>query len=305
MDKNALVTFPSAESARKVFTQACKELDLGMPVNVKDLTIYEMTDGMRTTTDLGGADAYFDGGIFALRLIHLLKVLGGKSCYVNVIEERHKLRRNYDSIFGGLRRLYPVYRRYSRENDVRLRFIGDLGETLEPQGTCGDFATDLKALEDETRSGKKFTAFFLINYSLEWAMRHDEGLRNLPAINQIVRHTKLQVPTGMLLPPFLSDYSSCVYVQQGSSSRTWTDSQLSCLVAVALRSMVLNQGTQYLKKYTPFEVAQIRAEREEKLYLAHRHLFGVRGQFSSDKKILHNPKRAIIAGPLGPEIYEF
>jgi hypothetical protein len=271
----------------------------------KDLVIYEMTDGMRTSTKLSAADAYIDGGLFALRLIHLLKIFGSKSCYVNVIEERHKLRDNYSSIFSGLKSLFPIYQKYSKNNHVRLKFLGDLDQRLEPHKHEGDFASDLNILEKETENNDEFTAYFLINYSLDWAIKNQEKFKDLPAINQIVRHTKFQLPTGMMLPPFLSDFSSFVYVQQGSSSSTWSDIQLICLISLAIRSMVINRGTQYFKKYNDSEVNTVRIDREIKAHMHHNNLFSVGNRKPMNGKNSSKIKRSIIAGPIGPEIYEF
>ncbi len=300
------VNLLEAETAREVFREAAGILEIDNPEEEsRELVIYEMTDGMRTSTDLSSADAYVDGGRFALRLIHLLKTFGAKSCYFNVIEERHRLRENYRSIFSGLKQLYPLYEKYSEESRVKLRFLGNLEERLEPSVEDGDFASELKRLESKTEGYGDFTAHFLINYSLDWAMQNREQFRDLPVINQIVRHTKFQFPTGMLLPPFLSDFSSCVYVQQGSSGSTWSDVQLTCLIALALRSMVINRGTQYLKKYSKLELDSVRLEREDRIYMRHNNLFTVGKRALPSSKYPPNTKRIIIAGPFGPEIYEF
>ena len=278
--------------------------------------IYEMTDGMRTSTAQKGEDSYFDGGIFCLRFINMLRVLGMPSCYINVIEEKHKKRENYEHIFKGLKKLYSVYREYAIENKIRLRFLGDLEENLEPAGREGNFAKELQELEKETQKKKQFCATFLVNYSLDWAMKHAAIFKGLPNIDVTVRHTKLQFPTGMMLPPFKSDFSSLMYVQQGSAGSTWSDSQILTLIALAVRSKILNSGTQYLKLYNSGEKELIRKEREEDLYLVQRRLFNEKQL--QDKRIDKikqenlpffkyptQTKRAILAGTSGPEIYEF
>ena len=293
--------FPDEGFVKRVFEEAVEELEVPGE-RVKDLVIYEMTDGMRTSSDLEGSDAYVDGGLFSLRLIHILKILGVKDCYINVIEQRHTSRVNYRSIYEGLLRLYSIYKEYAEAQDVRLVFLGDLDRKLEPEGVEGDFAGMLKELERATREKKSFTSYFLMNYSLDWAMGHGEVFKDLPSINVVIRHTKLQCPTGMLLPPSKSDYSSLVYVQQGSSHKTWTDSQLVCLVALALRSLVLNEGTQYLKSYREGERDMIRFMREERLFFKHENLFRIEGEEGRQGV---KTKRAILAGPFGPELYDF
>jgi hypothetical protein len=283
---------------------------------MREAVIYDMTDGIRTSTLLNGADAYFDGGMFVLRLINILRVLGMPACYINVIEEKHRKRNNYSDIFEGLRKLHAVYEQYSNEYNVGLNFVGNLETSLEPQGFSGNFAKKLKKLQTKTKSKAKFNAYFLVNYSLDWAMRSESFFKEMPNVNVTIRHTKLQYPTGMMLPPSLSDLSSLVYVQQGSTSSTWSDTQLIYLVAVALRSKILNESTQYLKQYEEGERDFIRSQRESELYIVYRRPFVERlvRDIMYDKSNVSNIpvfgypaqiKRALIAGSLGPEIYEF
>jgi hypothetical protein len=309
-----LFKLPEGEEVLDTFLAACEALRIEHPLEkVRKMVIYEMTDGMRTSTDLEGSEAYVDGGIFSLRLFHILRILGSPACYINVIEERHRLRENYPQIYDALKRLYVIYDDYAAKFNVRLRFLGDLDSSIEPEGVSGHFAQDLKKLEEKTKNNSTFTAHFLINYSLDWAVKNEALFQLLPDVNVTVRHTKLQCPTGMMLPPSKSDYSSFVYVQQGSSSRTWTDPQLIYLVALALRSMMLNEATQYLKKYSSGERALVRSKREAEMYFVHEKLGSLSFRvFTPEGKITAPPptphilrKRVIIAGIFGPEIYEF
>jgi hypothetical protein len=196
------ITLPSEDQVIRAFTAACRSLDIYKNrEEIRDLVIYEMTDGMRTSTRLEGSKAYFDGGVFCIRFIHMLKLLGMSSCYINVIEEKHTLRDNYKNIFDGLRNLFPIYAEYAKENNVRLVFLGDLSGQLEPKGDHGNFSEDLKKLELQTQENTGFTAYFLINYSLNWAIRNESKFTTVPLQDVIIRHTKLQFPTGMMLPP--------------------------------------------------------------------------------------------------------
>lgn len=296
---------PSEKTIKSSFRELCSSLDLN---NVNDETfrtvIYEMTDGMRTSTAQKGQDAYFDGGIFCLRIIHMLRVLGMPACYINVIEEKHKNRENYADIFFGLKNLFPIYEKYADQYKIRLRFLGDLGESLEPSGHIGNFAKQLKELEKKTEQNTSFCAVFLINYSLDWAIKHPKIFSELPNIDVTVRHTKFQFPTGMMLPPCRSDFSSLMYIQQGSAGTTWSNQQLLTLIALAVRSKALNSGTQYLKCYGTGEKEQIRKQREEDLYFVHRQLFK-KNQLIEGSKYPLKSKRAVIAGTSGPETYEF
>ena len=263
------------------------------------LVIYEMTDGMRTSTAMTGAEAYVDGGLFVLRLIQHLAGLGSRAIYVNVIEQRHRQRENYQDIYQGLARLVPMYDDLASRIPVRYRFVGQIDETLAPVRTDIHLWDDLRELQSKTRDREGLAAYFLINYSLDWAYGQPRLFAGLPAINVIVRHAKLQVPTGMQLPPAISDLSSLVYAQQGSSSKNWTDFQLLCLIGIAARSAQVNEGTQYLKTYSREERDSIRTLREE-------------DAFMKSLKLVRNTlgpaggrKRAIIASPFGPEVYEF
>lgn len=309
------LVFPSEEYISKTFVEACKALGIDrFEKNVKKTVIYEMTDGMRTSTTLEGSEAYFDGGIFSLRFINILRTLGMPACYVNVIEDRHRKRDNYADIFEGLKKLYRVFDKYAKDYGVKFKFLGDLNIQLEPPSVSGNFATDLKALERKTKNNTNFIAYFLINYSLDWAMENESFFMDLPNINVTIRHTKLQFPTGMMLPPSKSDYSSLVYVQQGSAGTTWTDLQLIYLVALALRSKILNEETQYLKQYEEGEREIIRSQREEGLYFVHRKPVAEQSVYGASPKKVKDisasfsfpsqTKRVMLGGPFGPEIYE-
>jgi len=87
------------------------------------------------------------------------------------------------------------------------------------------------------------------------------------------------------------------------------------LVALALRSKILNETTQYFKRYEEGERDIIRSQRECELYFVHRRPFVeqlVRDIAYEKVKAKSVPffaypsktKRVILAGPLGPEVYE-
>jgi hypothetical protein len=290
--------FPKEKSIKKMFENACNELGIEESKrNVEELVIYEMTDGSRTSTGSeSGWKAYFEGGIFCLRFIHFLKILGGKYLYVNVIHERHKFRENYRDIYEGMRQLVDIYRDYAEYNqDVRWRFIGDYKHRIEPSGMNSfDLRKALKSLENiNTGNTKAFTVYFMINYSTKWLAKEGWKLfEPLPDIDVILRHCKGYVNGDMWLYDKL-DNNSFMYVQNGSVSKNWSDQQLVYLISMALRSKILNQGTHYSKTYTEKEIDEIRRKREIELSIVHR-------------KLEEKPsKRVIIFSSVGPEIYEF
>ncbi|MHC1566604.1 MAG: hypothetical protein ACXQS7_04770 [Candidatus Syntropharchaeia archaeon] len=284
--------FPRRDDVEGIFGEICEKLEVDGK-EMKDLVVYLMTDGTRTSTDLDGWEAYFDGGFFSLRVIHFLRLFGAKNCYVNVIHERHKFRENYEDIYEALRRLVDVYGNYAMENGVRLRFIGDYTERINPEGTTHDLREDLRRLEEVTSTNDKFTAHFLINYSTKWAAGEGKKImEELPEANVIIRHAKGYVNGDMWLYKKL-DNNSFLYAQNGSSSINWSDREILCLIALALRSFILNRGTHYSKSYTEKEKEEIKRKREKELYFVHR-------------KLVQKPKkRVVIFSSFGPEIYEF
>jgi len=293
------------DDVTKTFKRICRKLSIkSSEGNMRNLIIYEMIDGMRTSADLGDTEAYIEGGFFSARLIYLLKLLGAEACYINVTEEKHKFRLNYPIILNALGELYPFYEKYAESHNIKLKF---LGRTDESTDSTALFMRELRLLENKTANNTGFVACFLINYSLEWAMQNLNLFKTLPNVNVIIRHTKLQAPTGMLLPPSKSDNTSLVYVQQGAPSKTWSDYQILCLIALALKSMLSNEGTQYTKTYQAEETERIKIKREIEATLVHKQLFGEEKMQRVHLlgKNSYRIKRAILGTSFGPEIYEF
>ncbi|MFQ5815291.1 MAG: hypothetical protein ACE5G7_02225 [Candidatus Hydrothermarchaeaceae archaeon] len=291
---------PDDSVIKNAFADACKSLEIdGSRRNMAELVIYDMTDGTRTSTDLKGPEAYFDGGLFVMRFIHTLKILGSKNSYINVIHEGHKDRVNYRDIYAGMRRHVDAYREYALENDVRLRFLGKYDEKIDPRDVADyDLREDLMELERLTAGNTGHTAHFLINYSSRWAAEEaGEFYKALPAANVILRHAKGYVNGDMWLYGKL-DNNSFVYVQNGSSSVTWSDGQMVWLIALCLRSMLLSRGTHLSKKYAAGEREVLRQKREVELSFIHK-------SFYDESSEPQPPKRVIIFSSYGPEVYEF
>lgn len=294
-----MITLPSDENIHAIFKDCCGKLNIDSSRNnMEELVIYDMTDGTRTSTDLEGPEAYFDGGLFVMRFIHFLKVLGAKNSYVNVIHEGHKERVNYKDIYEGMRRHVEMYREYSKKNNVMLRFVGKYDARIDPKDTDYDLRKDLKDLEDVTARNAEHTVHFLINYSTRWAAEEGkEFFKMLPEANVILRHAKGYVNGNMWLYGKL-DSNSFVYAQNGSSNINWSDRQIIMLITLCLRSMLLNKGTHMSKKYEGDEKNIVRQKREIELSFIHKSLY----DSLTETKI---PKRAVIFSSYGPEIYEF
>lgn len=294
-----MITLPSDEKIHTIFKDCCGKLDIdGSKNNMEELVIYDMTDGTRTSTYLEGPEAYFDGGLFVMRFIHFLKVLGAKNSYVNVIHEGHKDRVNYKDIYEGMRRHVEMYREYSKKNNVMLRFVGKYDARIDPKDTDYDLRKDLKDLEDVTARNAEHTVHFLINYSTRWAAEEGkEFFKMLPDATVILRHAKGYVNGNMWLYGKL-DSNSFVYAQNGSSNINWSDRQIIMLIAMCLRSMLLNKGTHMSKKYEGDEKEIVMKKREIELSFTHKSFY----DRSTETKL---QKRAIIFSSYGPEIYEF
>ncbi len=254
---------PPDEKIHEIFRNCCEKLEIDdSRENMEELVIYDMTDGTRTSTELEGSDAYFDGGLFVIRFIHFLKVLGSKNSYINVIHEGHKNRVNYTDIYEGMRRHVDMYKKFSAMDNLRLRFIGKYDVQINPGETAYDIRKDFKDLEDATAKNPAHTAHFMINYSTRWAAEEGkEFFRTLPAVNVILRHAKGYVNGDMWLYGKL-DNNSFVYAQNGSSNVNWSDRQIIMLIAACLRSLMLNKGTHMSKKYEGDEKDIVRQKRE-------------------------------------------
>ena len=294
-----MITLPPDEKIRALFDECCEKLEIdGSRENMEELVIYDMTDGTRTSTELEGPDAYFDGGLFVMRFVHFLKVLGSKDSYINVIHEGHKNRVNYDDIYEGMRRHVGMYRKFSEMDRVRLRFVGKYDTSISPKDTSYDLRKDLKDLEDATAKNPGLTVHFMINYSTRWAAEEGKDFfKTLPEVNVILRHAKGYVNGDMWLYGKL-DSNSFVYAQNGSSSINWSDRQIIMLIALCLRSMLLNRGTHLSKKYEGDEKDIVRQKREIELSFIHRNFHDQ----STEEKF---QKRVVIFSSYGLEVYEF
>ncbi len=311
-----MMRLPKDSEIRESFKQVCSDVGVnGLKKEIESLVIYDMTDGTRTSTDLKGEDAYFDGGLFCLRMIHFLSVLGAKNVYINVIHEGHKKRANYEDIYKGMKKHVGVFAEFAKKYNIKLKFLGDYTSRIEPlklmlRGRINkdktskmeasyrfDFRNVLGGLEKITSRNTGMTAYFLINYSTKWADKKGARyFRKLPNVNAVVRHTKGYINGDMwIFDKF--DNHTLVYAQNGSSSINWSDRQLLYLIAISLRSVRVNEGFHLSKKYAGNEKESIRENRERKLELVDTDFYG-----SGEKKL---PKRVIIFGPYGPEIYKF
>jgi hypothetical protein len=285
---------PNEKMILEVFKDACKKLDIDNPENkMKNVVIYIMTDGTRTASSLDGKEAYIDGSNFSKRFVHIVKTVGGKACYINVFEEFHQNRKDYENIYSALINVVPDWKDFVVKNSIRLKFLGNFESSF---GQGEDLRKYLKMLEDMTKKNE-FTAYILINFSREWALENKEFFKDMPNINSVIRFTKGQgIPESMLIPEKV-EHESLVYVQQGSSSINWSDRQIIFLIALALRANIRNMPYFLQSSYAEDDKKRIRRQREEERVFINEDLY--------DKKDSKKPKVAMIFSEVGPERYTF
>jgi len=290
---------PSEEKILSIFREACQKLGIDNPEeNMKKTVIYLMTDGSRTASNLEGEAVYVDGSDFSKRFVHIVKTVGGKACYVNVFEEFHQTRRDYENIYAGLVKVVPDWLDFVKKHNIRLKFVGDFSSSFAPDGHIEDLRKHLKMLENLTAKNE-FTAHILINFSREWALKNRELFSDMPTINSVIRFTKGQgVPESMLIPGKV-EHESLVYVQQGSSSMNWSDRQLVYLVTLALRANVKNMPYFLHSSYKNGDRERIRKQREDERVFIDENFY--------DEKLNNGkrPKVAVIFSEVGPERYTF
>ena len=287
------------EKIRKMFEEFCKILEIpDFKKNIEKLVIYLMTDGTRTSTLLPEVEAYIDGSEFARRFIQIAKIVGCKDCYINVFEEFHQTRGNYPNIYKALLKVVPVWTKFAKENNIKLKFVGKLDEPISPPGIKEDLREYLRELEELTKDNE-FGAYILINFSREWAEKNRHLFADYPTINAVIRFTKgVGVPELMWIPGKIR-YESLIYVQQGSSSINWSDRQIVFLITLALRAMVRNTPFYARKEYSEEDRERIRRLREEEAIFVNKDFY--------DKELDEgkNAKVAVIFTEVGPERYKF
>ncbi len=284
-----LPDLPPEHEVKKMFDKACRKLRISEEEKqaISQLAIYELTDGTRTTTDLKGWEAYFDGGLFIMRLFYLMSKLGIDHSYVLTTGFKHQTRENYQEIIKALQKEVVVYNEFATKHNIKLKFVTENKSLKKIKG----FLKSLRDLEKKTVKNTGITMYILINYDSEWAYK-DRKFKKLPNANVIVKHTKGQVNEGLWLPGKLHG-NGFVYAQNGSMSSVWSDMDLIYLITCCLRSMLQHQGMQYASAYNGNEDQIIRQKRENELYFVRRKLTFI------------PKKRIVLFSKYGPEIYEF
>lgn len=287
------------ENIRKTFNDFCERLEIkDYEKHIPKLVTYLMTDGTRTSTNLPQKEAYMDGAKFSARFLLFSKIVGCKDCYVNVFEEFHRFRGNYPNIYAALLKVVPEWKEFSVKNGIKLKFVGKLDESIKPNGFKEDLRIHLKELEELTKKND-FGAYIFINFNREWAESNRQSFKDWPTVNAVIRFTKgLSAPESMWLPGKIR-YESLIYVQQGSSSISWSDRQILFLIALALRAMVKNTPFYARKDYQEKDRERIRKLREEEGVFINKDFYDKKLDEGKDAKV------AMIFTEVGPERYRF
>jgi hypothetical protein len=284
---------------KSMFKDFCEKLEIGdYEEHIPKLISYLMTDGTRTSTNLPQEKAYLDGADFSARFLEISKIVGCKDSYVNVFEEFHRFRGNYSKIYAALLKAVPVWKKFAMDNNMKLKFVGKLDETINPEGVEEDLRPHLKKLEELTKDNE-FGAYIFINFERLWAEKNRDLFRDWPTINAVIRFTKgLSAPELMWLPGKIR-YESLIYVQQGSSSINWSDRQITFLLAVALRAIMKNSPFYSKRDYPEKDRERIRKLREEKAVFVNKDFY------DKDLDEGKNAKVVVIFSEVGPERYKF
>ena len=287
------------EKIQKMFKEFCEKLEIENPEeHIPKLVTYLMTDGTRTSTNLSQEKAYMDGAKFSARFLLISKIVGCKDSYVNVFEEFHRFRGNYPKIYPALLKVVPEWKEFTMNNNIRLKFVGKLDESITPEGFKEDLRVHLKELEELTKNNE-FGAYIFINFNREYAEKNRDKFKDWPTVNAVIRFTKgLSAPESMWLPGKIR-YESLIYVQQGSSSINWSDRQLVFLIALTLRAISRNPKFSAKASYTDEERERIRKLREKEAVFVNKDFYDKELDEGKDAKI------AIIFTEVGPERYRF
>lgn len=225
--------------------------------SVKDLVLYDILDGGRTTlTSKTFVKPEDDTPLFSIQLIHTLKALGAKSCVLMVHTSYNRERGDED-----LKRVHKIIRsgaelitQYCIDNDVSIKCIG-MKEDYE-------LIDVLKDSEYNTRNGS-FNAYFLFDYEEEWISTElGRNVINLmPDINVYIRHTKFQ-PSGGWIPGKMRK-AAFLYSQNGTLYSNWENDEIVNLVAMALLTKKFNEKEMLSKTYSDLnEIKQRYVKRE-------------------------------------------
>lgn len=254
------------DSFHIIWDRLCREVGFHFPITsalneMKHLVLYEALDGSRST--LGSyreRDRGVQSALYALHLIHVLKMLGAQTCFIMVhtAYNRNRGEDEFHDILCSIEDGAPLIRRYAVQNHVQCSCIC-ANENHELQSL-------FKEITDATRGGV-FQSIFLFDYTEEWAMtdRGREIVETFPDIDVHIRHTKFQFSGGWI--PGKMAHSTFLYSQNGSTYSNWRSDEIVVLASLSLLTKLLHSGEGLTKIYRNEEEIRHRYElREIKLF---------------------------------------
>ena len=249
---------------------------------IRDLVLYDIPDGTRSTLSVPGAlDVEADAGMYCLNVVHTLASLGAVRAVLltHTIYNRERGPEDTKRFLEIMARGVEPFRGYTRRHGIRMHLHGmHEGYELEP----------LLAKAFPAPKRPRFDAHFLVEYEEEWFLT-PEGralLEDLPAIDVVVRHTKLQVSGGWI--PMRMRKAAYMYSQNGSLNSNWSYDEYAAMVAVAYAAKLLQTGEALNKKYVSVDEIKDRY-RQRELNLQERVV-----------KLKESPKKLFVIGsPVG------
>lgn len=224
---------------------------------VRDLVLYDIPDGTRSTLSVPPVmDVETDAGMYCLALVHTLASVGARRAILltHTVYNRERGPEDTQRFLEILARGVDPFRGYARRHRIGMHLHGihegyELGPLLA------------QAFPPPVRS--RFDAHFLVEYEEEWFLT-PEGravLEQLPDVDIVIRHTKLQVSGGWI--PLKMRKSAYMYSQNGSLNSNWSYDEYAAMVAVAYAAKLLHKGEGLSKKYVSVDEIKDRYRRRE------------------------------------------
>lgn len=285
----------SESDIKKKFNQIWKTIirktELDIPIStalseIKNMVLYDILDGNRSTIvskTLGNNDV--ESGLFVINLIHTLKTLNARNCYIMIHTSYNRERgeKEFTYILRKISLCAPLIKEYAIQNSISCSCIG-MEKNYELTSLLNDIV-------ESTKNGD-FHVYFLFDYNERWGTTKEAQhiLNALPDIDVHIRHTKFQISGGWI--PEKMSHSVFLYSQNGTTYSNWSSDELITLIALALLEKLIHKGEILHKIYTTQEEVFQRYElRELKLF----------------NKVIHlreHPKKLFIMGsPIG--VYQF
>lgn len=275
----------------KIWNEIIRKTDLDIISDknckeIKNLVIYDILDGSRSTLNSKSTiDQDAEVALYTLNLIHTLKTLGAKNCYIMIHTSYNRKRgeKGFNRILEKIALGAPLIKKYAIENNVRCSCIG-MRENYE-------YIHLLNEIMESTKNGE-FHTYFLFDYDEEWILNKDAQslLDTMPDIDVYIRHTKFQASGGWI--PDKMSRSAFLYSQNGSIYSNWDSDEIVTLLALSLLAKLIHRGEILSKTYTTkTEINQRYRLRELEL-------------FNKVIELRVNPKKLFMMGsPVG--VYQF